>query len=356
MPAYATLTPVKLQKLFGHPAIYTLLFCVFLETLLPRLFPVSLSPDLPYARNPFGRRNWDDFIKVTSVPHEPETRILLLSNSQGRGPEYAALNLYASLIQQKLNRLRPAASVRVVNWSFGPNRVPEAIVLLARAQELNPHISLAVFPPFWFQAEDYVIDSKPTPLSMLPSDICETAWLYRDRFPKEFTEHYLTPITIVKAYLARYTNTYRYRDLPISYFRKTHPWARPFTPDGVDASWFSTGRGSLRTRQVKPTRNFPLPWPHAVLMKMFTDTAERLPGRKIFVLQPHCLPILPSHQDSLNATRGHFIRNGWEVWDMMTAVPWYEFLEDSLHLSAQGHRIFANALEGRLTPLLRELD
>jgi len=124
-------------------------------------------------------------------------------------------------LQDLLNEGRTGPPVRVVNWSYGPNRVPEAVVLLARAQELRPHVMLAVFHPGWFQQADYDWAGKPTPLSMFPGDVVDTAWLYRDRLPAAFRSHYLRPVTAVSALFASAWPNYRFRDLPVSWLQVT---------------------------------------------------------------------------------------------------------------------------------------
>ena len=79
-----------------------------------------------------------------------------------------------------------AGGVRVVNWSVAGTRVPEAIVLLARARELQPDIVLSVFPPNWFDGADYLEGDRPVRLARLESDLSDTAWFYRDGLPREF--------------------------------------------------------------------------------------------------------------------------------------------------------------------------
>src|SRR5512134_3342491 len=131
-----------------------LLAMAALEGALPRLLYTPLDPQKRYGRNPHLRRDWDNFIRVTGVPPDPEIRELLLSNSQGNGPEYPDRATYPWLLQDTLNEGRTGPPVRVVNWSFGPNRVPEAVLLLARAQDLQPHLTVSVFHAGWFQPAD----------------------------------------------------------------------------------------------------------------------------------------------------------------------------------------------------------
>jgi hypothetical protein len=343
---------MKLSRLH-HPATYAITSIILAEFLLSGFFHRRLSADLEEGRNPHARRNWDEYIRRTSIPQASEIRILLLSNSQARAPELTPERSYPWLLQQRLNRERRGRPVRVVNWSFGPNRVPEAIILLARARDLNPDVVLAVLPPTWFQEEDYLHNSRPTPLSMFPSDVVDTAWLYRDRFPKEFRDHYIRPVQVVDALLARYLPTYRYRDWPVSFLRNRLPWLEPFIPERDRAAWFMRGQQQPRPLTRRPVVDIGEFWPHPRLMRMFTEAAAPLRATKVFVLQP-----LPYHSErplkGLVPMREHLQRSGWLDWNMAQVVPWPHFLEGNVHLTAEGHAIFAQMLGDRVETLLRE--
>ncbi len=316
--------------------------------------PAWLYPPLPAEldANPFARRDWDRYVERTSVKHDPEIRILLLSNSQGRGPEYASDQLYSSLLEQELNRGRTGPPVRVVNWSFGPNRVPEATVLLARAHDLEPHVTLAVFPPVWFDDDDYTFRGQPTPLSMFPGDVTDTAWFYRSRLAPAFRDHYLGPRTAIRAYLARYLPTFRLRDLPVSYLQSRFSWFAAFVPEGEKAAWFATGRGSLTRLRRQPALAGGSLRPNPTLLRIFDDTARALPTQRVFVFQPHCF-FSPGAHEAVLPLQEQLARDGWEVWDMMDVVPWQEYLSgQNIHLSDSGHALFAHALAERLRPYL----
>jgi len=322
------------------------------ELVLPRVLYTPLDPARRYGRNPHLRRDWDNYIRLTSAPHDPEIRVLLLSNSQGNGPEYPDRVVYPWLLQDALNQGRTGPPVRVVNWSFGPNRVPEAVVLLARAQELRPQLVLAVFHPTWFQKPDYEIQGRPTPLSMFPGDVVDTAWLYRDRLSAAFDAHYVRPVTAVSALFARYWPTYRFHDLPISWLQVNVPWFQPFVPEGEWAAWFLAGRARTSRLQAQPVARPFEHTPHGELMGMFADAASRLGARRVFAFQPHYYKLLQESDVPGAVTRALEAR-GFEVWDMSHAVPWQEFLEgQNIHLADDGHRTFAKALAERVRPLL----
>jgi hypothetical protein len=325
---------------------------VVLEALIPRLLYAPFDPAQRYGRNPHLRRDWDNYIRVTSAARDPELRVLLLSNSQGNGPEYPERTIYPWLLQDRLNEGRSGPKVRVVNWSFGPNRVPEAVVLLARAQELKPDLVLAVFNPTWFQKADYEFQGKPTPLSMFPGDVVDTAWLYRDCLPPAFDAHYVRPITAVSASFARWWPSYRFRDLPISWLQVSVPWFEPFVPEGEWAAWFLTGRAKRSRLQVQPIAQPFEHTPHEALIQMFTDVASRLQVPRIFVYQPHYYKLLQA--SPIPATLAYALESkGFMVWDMSDAVPWWQFLEgQNIHLADDGHQTFAKALAERLKPRL----
>jgi hypothetical protein len=336
-------------------ALWALAGMLTAEQALPRLLYTPFDPGQRIGRNVHLRRDWDNYVRVTCVPRDPEIRVLLLSNSQGNGPEYPDSVIYPWLLQDALNEGRTGAPVRVVNWSFGPNRVPEAIVLLARAQDLRPHLVLAAFHPTWFQAADYEIQGRATPLSMFPGDVVDTAWLYRDRLPPAFAAHYVRPITAVSALFARHWPTYRFHDLPVSWLQVNVPWFRPFVPEGEWAAWSLAGRARRSRLQSQPVARPFAHVPHGALMDMFGEAAARLPAPRVFVFQPHYYRLL-QHSEVPGLVTSALEGKGFQVWDMSQAVPWQQFLEgQNIHLADDGHRTFARALAERVRPIVDSL-
>jgi len=339
-------------------AAYALLFLVVGEIALPAALRHRLPRAEEEGRNPHARRNWDEYVSKTSVRRPGERVVLLVSNSQGRGPEVPASQSYPQLLEARLDRERPGEPVRVVNWSFGPNRVPETILLLARSPDLDPDVVLVVQPPNWFREEDYTYHSRPTPLAMFPSDIVDTAWLYRDRLPPDFVSHYIRPVQAVDALLARGLRSYRYRDWPVSFLRHHLPWLEAFVPERDRAAWFLEGRQGLRPLRERPRLDPALvgsPWPQPTLLRLFTEAALPLRARKVFVFQPHPF-LVRSPEAAFPALREHLLTHGWEVWDMMGAVPWSLFLEGNVHFGPRGHVVFAESLARRVEPLLDRED
>jgi hypothetical protein len=338
-----------------HPAVYALVWIALAEVALSTSFRARVSASFDPVRNAYARRGWDEYTRRTSIPHPPERRILLLANSQGRGPEYPSGRIYPSLLQLELNRERAGPPVRLVNWSFGPNRVPETVLLLARARALRPDVVVAVFPPTWFQDEDYAVAGAPTPLSMFPSDLADTAWLYRRELPPAFADYYLKPVGLIDALFARGWPAWPYRDLPLSAFEARAAWVETFMPDRDRAAWFLRGTSSPRRVRSQPPANISGRWPNASLMGWFTDAAEALHAKRVFVLQPHYYRIVGG-REVLVPLREGLLRSGFEVWDMMESVPWPEFLEESVHLTESGHAAFAHELAERLRPVLQGLE
>lgn len=336
------------------PALAALAALLAAELVLPRLLYRPLDPERRYGRNPHLRRDWDNYIRVTGRPRPNEIRVLLLSNSQGNGPEYPDRAIYSWRLQDILNEGRTGPPVRVVNWSFGPNRVPEAIALLARAQELQPHLTLDVFNAAWFQPADYRLNGRPTPLSMFPGDVVDTAWAYRDRLPASYRAHYLRPVTALSATFARFWPTYRFRDLPVSWLQVEQPWFRPFVPEGEWAAWFLAARARRSRLQAQPVAGLMPPPPEPALLSMFCEASERLPGRRVFAYQPHYYR-LQRAQEPVDLVKPVLEQHGFVVWDLSHVVPWPEFLEgQQIHLADDGHRTFAAALAERVRPLLDE--
>jgi hypothetical protein len=336
--------PSRAARSLWRPALCAVAAVALVEATLPRL----MDARLPHGegRNPRLLRDWDRYVARTAVASPDERRILVLSNSQGRGPEHSPDRIYPSLLARRLET--GGDRVRVVNWSVAPSRVPEAVVLLARAQDLAPQVVLAVFPPSWFAAGDYETPGGPTPLSMFESDVTDTAWLYRERLPVEFTRHYLTPATAGTALLARWWPSFRFRDLPAFWLSRRVPRLRPLLPEASRARWYDTDLVRLPRRRPGPAPEFPTPDPHPALVSMLDTAAARLGTRRVFVLQPLWFAIEPRHAPAVTRLKRELAARGWEVWDMSAAVPWTEFLEGSVHLTERGHRLFAELLAARL--------
>jgi hypothetical protein len=333
-----------------HPALFALGLILLAEWACPPLFEAWLPGGT--GRNPHVLRDWDRYLATTAVARPDEFTILLLSNSQGRGPEYPASQIYPTLLAQRLSR-DSGRRVRVVNWSAASNRVPEAIVLLARAQDLRPDLVVAVFPPNWFRREDYASeDGSPTPLARFEGDVTETAWLYRRRFPEAFRARYLTPVTALSAMLARWWPNYRFRGLPGFALSVKLPWLRPFFPEAAQGPWFDVDQGRAPRRRYERPPEIPVEPPEPALLDMFARAAARLRVRRVFALEPLWYPIPPRHEPAVAAIEAGLRKGGWDVWNLSRAVPWDQFLEGAVHFTAEGHQTFAAALAARLEPLL----
>ena len=328
-----------------HPAVVALVLVVAAEWWLPSYFDARLPRE--ESRNARVLRDWDRYVASTSVPRKGELRVLLLSNSQGRGPEIMADRIYPSLLAARLTAGNGGRPVRVVNWSFASNRVPEAIVLLARAQNLNPHLVLAVFPPNWFRAEDL-----QSPLSRLESDITETAWFYRRRLPRRFRERYLSPTAAIRATFARYWPSYRYRDLPVFALFIRARWSRRLFPEAIQGPWFDLEQGRIARERLASPPRLGMHAPSPELVAMFMEAGSALAARKVFVLQPLWFPVHPRYETTVAALQERLEGGGWINWNMTGAVPWNEYFAGSVHLTQAGHARFADALAPRLASLL----
>jgi hypothetical protein len=311
--------------------------------------PPAIDARLPRERLRNARvlRDWDHFVRETATPLDDEIRILLLSNSQGRGPELPAGQIYAALLEQRLNDGRVGPRVRVVNWSFAASRLPETVVLLARARELRPHLVLAVFPPNFFREEG------GSELGRLEGDVTDTAWLYRRQLPAAFRDRYLHAADSVRAVLARAWPSYRFRDLPIFALAVRAPWLRPLFPESVQGPWQDIGLAVFPRRRPGRTPAFQIQQPDPALLGMFADGAAGLrPATLVFVHEPLWYRLPPEHEPLIDAITAGLSQRGWTVWDLRDAVPWYQFFDERVHFTADGHKAFAEALAARIAPLL----
>ena len=279
--------------------------------------------------------------------------MLLLSNSQGNGPEYPDRAIYPWILQDLLNDGRSGPPVRVVNWSFGPNRVPEAIALLARAQELRPHVVLAVFHAGWFQDADYEVSGRPTPLAMFPGDVDgHGVALPRRGCPDAYRAHYLKPVTALSAVFARYWPTYRFRDLPVSYLQVNAPLVPAVRARGR-LGRVVPGRAGTPLAPPVPAVARALPAaPRPELVEMFGEAAAAPAGAPR--LRPPAALLPPGgRRRQVRGPRARARAPRLRGVGHVGAVPWRQFLEGQhIHLADDGHRTLAAALAERVRPLL----
>ena len=347
---------MRFLKRLHHPVTYIVLLIILAEWWLPGQLYQPLSSDEFYARNPYFRRNWDEYIRVTSRHRDPEFRILLISNSQGVGLEYPEEQIYTTLLQKYLNHATNGGpKARLINWSIVGLQAPELVMLLARAQELEPHLILCILGPTAFKEKSYIYDGKPTPISMFPSDVLAPVWFYRDRLPESFRKHYIKNIHFVSGLFYQYWPGYRLKDLPLAKLLQQARFLVPFVPPTQRFTWLA--RPLKRQRLKKPKKkNFAEMPPHPELLRMTREVSEPLQARKIFILQPHGFVVAHGEQEFAKAMKDSLQAANWEFWDMSSAVPWQEFLKDAAHFTEAGHRIFADSLAVRLDPIIKNGD
>ncbi len=292
------------------------------------------------SRNPYDTRRWEKYLDATSPPHDPEVRILLLSNSQAVAPNLPADAIYPALLEERLNQNGRRPRVRVVNWSLSGLHVPEAIVLLARARALRPALVVGVLPSIWFATADYQAGGRPTPLATFEGDVVDTAWWHRDALPAEFRAHYLTPSAAVTAQLARFWPSYGLRDLPLLAVAERHPWVEAFLPERRRSRAPVTLRAEITGASGEP---------HAPLVRMFSAAAAALGTPRLFAIEPNAwrVAVPPS-------LRKRLVDAGWDVADLTDAVPAQQFEPDRIHFLVAGHRTMAEALAEQLVALLPE--
>ena len=343
-------------KRLHHPVTYVILFLILAELILPALLLEPLSEDSFYPRNPYFRRNWDEYIRVTSKHHDPEYRILLISNSQGVGLEYSEDQIYTTLLQDYFNHAANGGQrIRLINWSIVGIQAPELIFLLARARELQPQLVLCILGPTAFKARSYIYDGKPTPITMFPSDVLETVWFYRDLLPASYREHYIKNIYFVSGLFSRYWTLYRLRELPLAMLLQRARFLMPFVPPSQRFTWLKKPAKLERLKKPKK-KNFAKMPPHPELLRMTREVSQDLHAKKIFIMQPHGFVVTKGEEIFANAIQDSLKAANWEFWDMTSAVPWNQFLKDAAHFTDQGHRIFADSLAIRLEPILKNRE
>lgn len=347
---------MKHIKRIHHPATYAVLFIALAEMLLPEILHDPLSVARTYLRNPDFKRNWEEYVDVTSRQRKGDLRVLILSNSQAVGLEYPEDEIFVAQLQRKLNGgySNGHTPVQITNWSSVGLHSPELITLMARAKQYQPDILLCLLGPQSFKVEDLEYNGEPTRLDMFPSDITDTAWFYRKWYSRLFREHYIRPITFVSSLFAKYWPTYRLRELPLARLLRKQRWLQAFVPPAQKITWFPP-RFKLKTLQNQKKLDISGKKPPAALLRMVVETSSGVSGKKYFIFQPHGFD-LTGEQDFLQSVKDEFGRQGWEIWDMSHAVPWQQFLKDSRHFTDAGHKTFADSLLRRLQPVLAQMQ
>ena len=167
------------------------------------------------ARNPNYRRLWPEYVLDTLPKREGELLVILISNSQGYGPELPAELIYPVRLERLLSE-RWQRPVRVANWSMQSGNAPDFVALAAAAPRLDPDVTLLLTSPRNFSQKFRMQQGEPIGLDYgLPDTRRLIGYAgVRARLPRSFTDYYVHTNELLDATLARLMPLWRYRDLP----------------------------------------------------------------------------------------------------------------------------------------------
>jgi hypothetical protein len=302
--------------------------------LLARVPAPPTSYEAP--RNPYFRRGWVDWTRAPA-PLPGDRRIVLISNSQGFLRERPEGEWCYAARLENLLRERSGDEVEVLNWSVPGGKIPEMIVLAARAADHDPSdIVLVTY------TENFVGESMTARLGFGISDVplLVADHNVRNLLSDDFNDRY--QVTFVGPQLSVHTGFGAVRWRTIEGMDETWSW-RPEEPDVELASLEWT---------VDPWNDL-----SAEATRDFVATARRgTPGVRLWIVtMPLPKPAWTSEAWAEFERMDENVRQalgdapGVTTLEGLTAVPVAEFYTHT-HMTPDGHRMFAQWLADRLEP------
>ncbi|MES0489108.1 MAG: hypothetical protein ABUK01_03895 [Leptospirales bacterium] len=162
---------IKRLKILNSPFVSLLLLLLFAEYLAGLWIPYLENPDATKViRNQAYKRGWPEYISASSPDHG--NHIIIITNSQGYGPELQEEQIYGNLLQNKLQKR--GSHIIVENWSVPGMRMPEFIILLQKAIEKKPDMIFTLLPvqlvSFGWEAAEVDLQHGSSDLWLLFSD------------------------------------------------------------------------------------------------------------------------------------------------------------------------------------------
>lgn len=299
------------------------------------------------ARNPNFRRLWPEYVLHTEPKRDGEALVVLITNSQGYGPELPERFIYPVRLEQLLTE-RWQKPVRVVNWSVQSGNATDFVTLAAAAPRLDPDVTLVIASPRNFGRQFRMQQGEPIGLDYGLPDIPRLIGYadVRELLPASYTAQYVHPNELLDTALARVMPLWRYRDLP-QLVAFDYPALRHFTR-GADQQNWRHREPAAPTWREQALQDLPVPLLSWELVDELAETLAELPGRRIFALMPshsttnHDFPSFPRRAGA------HFEAAGVESWDLSGVVEDRHFITVS-HMKETGHEAFAHVLAERLS-------
>jgi hypothetical protein len=278
-------------------------------------------------RNPNYMRLWPEYVRSAPSRRNGETLVVVISHSQGYGPELSDDEIFPARLEARLAARSPRP-VRVVNWSVPSGNAREAIILAAAAHRLRPDVTLMVTGPRAFLAGYWMRQGEATRLDRSPTDVRRLIGFedVRRHLPDSFRSHYLRLHDHLDAGIARIVPLWSYRDVAQDVFQ-TGP-LRPFAGKDRQRVWSAPPHrpGRIPELPVRPLS--------PELIGETVDALASLPGRRLFVQAP--VHSRSRQYRGFAKARRRFEAAGVETFDLSARIPDEDFLS-AVHMDAEGH-------------------
>jgi hypothetical protein len=315
--------------------VLILLFgAVFLQIAIAAALQRHLCDFESAHRNPNYMRLWPEYVRSAPSRSNGETLVVLISHSQGYGPELSDQRIFPARLEAQL-AARSSRPVRVVNWSVPSGTAREAVILAAAAHRLRPDVTVMVTGPRAFLAAYWMRDGEPTRLDRSPTDVRRLIGFedVRRHLPDAFRSHYLRIHDHLDAGIARIAPLWSYRDIAQEVFQ-IGP-LRPFAGEDSQRVWSAPPHRPGRIPEL-PVR----PLSPELIGETVTALAS-LPGRRLFVQAPVHSGSRRYH--GFAKARRRFEAAGVEAFDLSARIPDEDFLT-AAHLDEEGHARLADLL------------
>ena len=299
------------------------------------------------ARNPNYRRLWPEYVLRTKPKAQDESLVIVISNSQGYGPEIPSRYIYPVQLEKHLSE-RWQRPVRVVNWSVQSGNATDFIALAAAAARVDPDVTLLVTSPRNFGRPFRVQQGEPTGLDYGLPDIPRLIGYadLRSQMPDSFLDYYVHPNEILDVTLARVMPLWRYRDLP-QMLAFDHPPLRRFTKGADQQNWRYRDPAAPMWRESQIV-DLHVPLISWELVDEMAEALAEVPGRRIHVQMPSHSVTNRDFRSFSRRVRGRFEAVGVETWDLSGRVEDRHFITVS-HMKETGHLAFADVLAEELS-------
>jgi len=316
-----------------------------------------LQQHVKEKRNSFFRRGWVEHVLSADEQKRPGKRIVIISNSQGYGPEVSDRETYPALLETILVR-QQYGEAQVLNWSIAGGQARDLTILAAAAKWLAPDILIFIDSPADFHRNRMKVDRKK---GLRENFVTDSYYLLgyssiRNALPSGFLSHFFRPIDYVDITLARIFVPWRYREIFSSALMRAEEF-RPFDKTGKSKKWFVPPPDSREKYRQRKQRGMakarktihPISTDRMSdeLLNFFLDTTRDMTAERYFIFMPLHSSIRKKNILLGQELAARSAAKGFQVVDLSGSIPDKQFLTLT-HLTKAGHATMAGLLAGVL--------